>query len=267
MGTLLTLGAAASEATIRALGKRQRSILTSIAAREFLPAAQFVGQGPQIVILAPMQSRELTPVDRLLAGVDNALRTVAAPAGHSARRSPAEAIDAGDLNAGEKAHAAGLMRVNHSGEVAAQGLYQGHATVARDPALESRMQQAADEEFDHLSWCEQRLTELGSGPSRLSPVWYTGAFAIGAVSGALGDRWSLGFIAETEKQVCDHLTSHLGDLPIEDGKSRAVVEKMRDEEQQHGENAKNAGAAELPPLVRQLMRLTAKVMTKTAYWV
>jgi ubiquinone biosynthesis monooxygenase Coq7 len=213
-----------------------------------------------------MRSRELTPIDRLLAGVDNALRTVAAPAGRTARHSPANAINAAELSANEKAHAAGLMRVNHSGEVAAQGLYQGHAAVASDTAIKAQMQRAADEEFDHLSWCEQRLTELGAGPSRLSPVWYAGAFAIGAASGALGDRWSLGFIAETERQVCDHLTSHLDDLPIDDGKSRAVVEKMRDEEQEHGENAKNAGAAVLPPIARRLMRLTAKVMTKTAYW-
>ena len=231
------------------------------------PAVQDIWQGPQIAILLPMQIRQLTPLDRLLSGANNALRTVATPAGHSARRSPAETVDAGELSVKEKSHAAGLMRVNHSGEVAAQGLYQGHATVARDPDIEAQMQHAADEEFDHLAWCEQRLTELGSGTSRLSPVWYTGAFAIGAISGALGDRWSLGFIAETERQVCDHLTDHLGHLPAGDAKSRAVVEKMRDEEQEHGENAINAGAAELPAPVRRLMQLTAKIMTKTAYWV
>jgi ubiquinone biosynthesis monooxygenase Coq7 len=214
-----------------------------------------------------MQTRQLTPIDKLLAGVNNALRTVAAPAGRSARQSPSDEINAAELSAIEKSHAAGLMRVNHSGEVAAQGLYQGHATVARDPTIEQQMKHAAEEEFDHLAWCEQRLTELGSGPSRLSPVWYAGAFAIGAISGTLGDRWSLGFIAETERQVCDHLTSHLDKLPENDEKSRAVVEKMRDEEQEHGENAQDAGAADLPPPVRHLMQLTAKVMTKTAYWV
>jgi ubiquinone biosynthesis monooxygenase Coq7 len=214
-----------------------------------------------------MRSRQLTPLDRLLAGVTSALQTVAAPAGRSARHSPADSIDGGELSAGEKAHAAGLMRVNHAGEVAAQGLYQGHASVARDPDIEAQMQHAADEEFDHLAWCEQRLTELGAGPSRLSPIWYAGAFTIGAVSGAFGDRWSLGFIAETERQVCDHLTSHLDRLPSEDGKSRAVVEKMRQEEQEHGENAVNAGAAVLPTSVRRLMEITAKVMTNSAYWV
>jgi ubiquinone biosynthesis monooxygenase Coq7 len=214
-----------------------------------------------------MRTRQLTPLDKLLAGAGNALRTVAAPAGRSARQSPADTVEGGQLSAKEKAHAAGLMRVNHSGEVAAQGLYQGHATVARDPDIEAQMQHAADEEFDHLAWCEQRLTELGSDTSRLSPIWYAGAFAIGAASGTLGDRWSLGFIAETERQVCNHLSSHLGTLPGDDTKSRAVVEQMRDEEQEHGENAIDAGAAELPPPVRHLMQLTAKIMTKTAYWV
>ena len=159
------------------------------------------------------------------------------------------------------------MRVNHAGEIAAQALYQGHATVARDKGIESQMQQAADEEFDHLAWCEQRLEELGESPSRLAPIWYAGAFAIGAASGLLGDKWSLGFIAETERQVCDHLDSHLDGLPVEDARSRAIVETMRDEEEEHGENAVKAGAAELPAPVKKLMQITAKVMTRTAYWV
>ncbi len=214
-----------------------------------------------------MQSRQLTPLDKLLAGANNALRTVAAPAGRSARENPAIDIPDADLSNTQKSHAAGLMRVNHAGEVAAQGLYQGHATVARDPAIEDQMQRAANEEFDHLAWCEQRLDELDAAPSRLSPVWYAGAFAIGAVSGVLGDKWSLGFIAETERQVCAHLDSHLAALPDEDAKSRAIVKTMRDEEQEHGENAKDAGAAELPGPVQHLMRVTAKVMTKAAYWV
>ena len=129
------------------------------------------------------------------------------------------------------------------------------------------MQHAADEEFDHLAWCEQRLHELGETPSRLSPFWYTGAFAIGAASGILGDKWSLGFIAETERQVCDHLDTHLQGLPATDAKSRAIVTQMRDEERQHGEDAVAAGAAELPGPVKQLMRVTAKIMTRAAYWV
>jgi ubiquinone biosynthesis monooxygenase Coq7 len=128
------------------------------------------------------------------------------------------------------------------------------------------MQKAADEEFDHLAWCEQRLTELGESPSRLSPFWYAGAFAIGAASGVVGDRWSLGFIAETERQVCDHLESHFERLPADDSRSRAILEKMYEEEAGHGENAVKAGAAELPEPVKRLMKLTAKVMTRTAYW-
>jgi len=228
-------------------------------------AAEYTVAAPRIAILSNMQDRHLTPLDRLLAGANNALRTVATPVGHSARQNPAVDVPDADLSDAQKRHAAGLMRVNHAGEVAAQGLYQGHAAVARDPQIESQMQRAANEEFDHLAWCEQRLTELDAGPSRLSPVWYAGAFAIGAASGVLGDRWSLGFIAETEKQVCAHLDSHLEQLPDADAKSRTIVKQMRDEEEEHGENAKDAGAAELPDPIQRLMRLTAKVMTRTAY--
>ena len=213
-----------------------------------------------------MEQRSLTPLDRLLAGVNNALRTVSTPAGRPARPYPAADVDESELDDRKRAHAAGLMRVNHSGEVAAQGLYQGHAAVARDPSIEAQMQRAANEEFDHLAWCEERLAELGESPSRLSPLWYAGAFAIGAASGALGDRWSLGFIAETEKQVCEHLESHFDRLPPEDDRSRAIVERMHEEEAEHGENAIEAGAAELPEPVKDLMKLTARIMTRTAYW-
>jgi len=212
-----------------------------------------------------MQDRYLTPLDRLLAGANNALKTIAAPAGRPARANPAADITELELSDEQKSHAAGLMRINHAGEVAAQGLYQGHAAVARDAATEEQMQRAANEEFDHLAWCEERLAELDAGPSRLSPVWYAGAFAIGAASGVLGDRWSLGFIAETEKQVCAHLDSHLENLPEDDVKSRAIVEKMRAEEQEHGESAIEAGAVPLPDPIQRLMQLTAKVMTRTAY--
>lgn len=214
-----------------------------------------------------MNNRELTPLDRLLAGANNMLRTVAAPGGHSARDNPANGVLESRLSTEEKAHAAGLMRVNHAGEVAAQALYKGHAAVARDQDIERQMQAAAAEELDHLAWCEQRIEELGEQPSRLSPVWYAGAYAIGAASGILGDKWSLGFIAETERQVCEHLDSHLDGLPEEDLRSRTIIETMRDEEAEHGRNAVEAGAAELPGPVKSLMRLTAKVMTKAAYWV
>ena len=214
-----------------------------------------------------MHARQLTPLDKLLASANNALRTVAAPAGRPARPNPADGVDEADLTDTEKRHAAGLMRVNHAGEVAAQALYQGHATVARDASIEEQMQRAADEEFDHLAWCEFRIRELGYEPSVLSPLWYAGAYAIGAASGVLGDKWSLGFIAETEKQVCDHLDSHLDKLPENDARSRAIVKQMHDEEAEHGENAKDAGAADLPLPVKRLMEMTARVMTKTAYWV
>ncbi len=229
-------------------------------------AAEYtVGRRPKAILLN-MLERQLSPIDRLLISANNALRTVAAPAGRTARPVPSAGVEEGNLDASARAHAAGLMRVNHAGEIAAQALYQGHAVVARDANLRAQMKQAADEEFDHLSWCEQRIHELGSEPSRLSPLWYAGAYAIGAASGVIGDKWSLGFIAETENQVCAHLESHLEHLPKDDAKSRAIVETMRDEEAEHGENAINAGAASLPPPVVHLMRATAKIMTKTAYW-
>ena len=214
-----------------------------------------------------MTTRRLSAVDRLLAGANNALRTVAAPAGDATRAYPGEAVPEADLTDADRRHAAGLMRVNHAGEVAAQALYQGHATVARREDIEAQIKNAAVEEFDHLAWCERRLRELGEMPSRLSPLWYAGAFAIGAASGALGDRWSLGFIAETEKQVCEHLDSHLDGLPAADQRSRSVVRRMRDEEAEHGDHARAAGAAELPPPVQRLMRMTARVMTRSAYWI
>lgn len=212
-----------------------------------------------------MQERKLTPVDRLLGGLDNALRTLASPARGSGRAYPAAQLADDTLDERDRRHAAGLMRVNHAGEVAAQALYQGHAAVARDAIVERQMQTAAAEESDHLAWCEQRLGELGATRSRLSPLWYGGAFAIGALSGVFGDRWSLGFIAETEQQVCAHLDRHLEGLPRDDERSRAVVRQMRDEEAAHGENARLAGAAELPLPLRRLMRATARVMTATAY--
>jgi len=209
----------------------------------------------------------MTPLDRFLSGVNDALGTMTATTNHSPRTYPAEDVAEAELDEKQKSHAAGLMRVNHAGEIAAQGLYQGHAAVARNADIEAQMQRAADEELDHLAWCEQRLNELDAGPSRLMPLWYSGAFAIGLASGLLGDRWSLGFIAATERQVCAHLTSHLDRLPEHDAKSRAIVEKMRDEEREHGENAVNAGAADLPAPVQHLMKLTAKIMTGTAYWI
>jgi ubiquinone biosynthesis monooxygenase Coq7 len=214
-----------------------------------------------------MEERQLGPLDRLISGIDSALRATASTPTRAARPNPAANVPDSTLSPDEKSHAAGLMRVNHAGEIAAQGLYLGHAAVARDATIGKQMQQAADEERDHLAWCEERLDELGSGASKLRPVWYAGAWAMGAASGILGDKWSLGFIEETERQVSEHLSGHLDRLPDNDAKSRAIVEQMRDEEEQHGANARDAGAAELPGPVRELMRLTAKVMTRTAYWI
>lgn len=220
----------------------------------------------RIGIIAPMEDRRLTPIDRIIAGLDYALRTVNANPTRASRPNPAEGLDEPELAEAEKRHAAGLMRVNHAGEIAAQGLYQGHAAVARDPTIEDQMKQAADDELDHLAWCEARLTELGSRPSALRPIWYAGAFTIGAASGVLGDKWSLGFIEETERQVSEHLTGHLDMLPEDDSKSRAIVRQMRDEEEEHGANANKAGAASLPEPVRDLMRGVARIMTGTAYY-
>ena len=216
-------------------------------------------------IMAPMKNRQLTPVDRLLAGFDHALRTVNSTPTRAARPNPAAGIEDAELTAAERDHAAGLMRVNHAGEIAAQGLYQGHAAVARDPDIEAQMNEAAREELDHLAWCETRLEELDAGPSALRPGWYAGSFFIGAASGILGDKWSLGFIEETERQVSDHLREHLEGLPVNDRRSRAIVAQMREEEEAHGANAADAGAAALPAPVRDLMRRVANVMKGLAY--
>ncbi|MEQ8205864.1 MAG: 2-polyprenyl-3-methyl-6-methoxy-1,4-benzoquinone monooxygenase [Woeseia sp.] len=214
---------------------------------------------------ADMNKRQISPIDQLLSGVDNALRTITVKSAGPARANPAGQIADADLSPAERRHAAGLMRVNHAGEVAAQALYQGHAAVARDPAVATHMRQAADEERDHLHWCEERIGELDASVSRLSPLWYAGAFAIGAASGVLGDRWSLGFVAETERQVAEHLGNHLEQLPAADLRSRAIVQQMRDEEIEHGAEAKQRGAADLPPPVRRMMQMTAKIMKRTAY--
>jgi 3-demethoxyubiquinol 3-hydroxylase len=211
--------------------------------------------------------RDYTPVDRLLIRLQGALSAVAAPAAAPDRANPAAGVDEAELSAAERRHAAGLMRVNHAGEVAAQALYQGHALVARTPGVREHMLAAAAEERAHLAWCEERLRELGEGPSRLDPLWYAGSFAIGALAGLAGDRWSLGFVEETEKQVSDHLSGHLEKLPEHDAKSRAIVEEMRRDEERHGREAVEAGVAPLPRPVQSLMRGVARIMTRSAYWV
>lgn len=212
-----------------------------------------------------MARKPLTGLDLLLAAANRAMHTLAATP-TAARPSPAADEDAASLDDADRRHAARLMRVNHAGEVAAQALYQGQALTARSPLVRETMQHAADEEGDHLAWCDQRLRELDSHPSLLNPIWYAGSFAIGAVAGALGDRVSLGFLVETERQVEGHLEEHLRRLPREDARSRRVLEQMKRDEMRHGDTAEAAGAVELPVPVRLLMKLTSRVMTRTAYW-
>ncbi|WP_445353982.1 2-polyprenyl-3-methyl-6-methoxy-1,4-benzoquinone monooxygenase [Natronospira bacteriovora] len=204
-------------------------------------------------------------MDQLLSGLDRGLRTMFAGQTRSARPSPGNAHPDAELSESERRHVAGLMRINHAGEVAAQALYQSQALTARDRQVAERMQAAADEEVDHLAWCGARLEELGEGPSKLTPVWYTGAFTIGTVAGAFGDRWNLGFVAETERQVCHHLEDHMGRLPAQDKRSRAILQQMHTEEDEHRENALNEGGSELPAPVRGMMWAASRVMTTLAY--
>lgn len=210
--------------------------------------------------------RDYSIFDRILLEVDKALQTRVGAKDQATRPTP-KADENSDISEKEAELAARLMRVNHSGEVAAQALYQGQAFTAKLDSVREQMQHAADEEIDHLAWCEDRLDELGSRPSILNPLWYAGSFAMGAFAGLIGDKWSLGFVEETEKQVVEHLQEHLDKLPQEDTQTRAIIEQMQKDEEEHGDMAKQAGAAELPAPIKGLMKLTSKVMTKTSYWV
>jgi len=212
-----------------------------------------------------MATRTLRPVDRLVLGVDRALRAALGAHPDAARPSPARALDEAPLDDAERRHAAGLMRVDHAGEVAAQALYQGQALTARRRELREHLERAAAEENDHLAWCEERLEALGGHASRLTPLWYASSFLIGAAAGAAGDRWSLGFVAETERQVVAHLDGHLTRLPPADARSRAVLEQMREDEGRHATAALEAGGAPLPGVVRRAMAAAARVMTGSAY--
>ncbi len=203
-------------------------------------------------------------LDTLVSQVDGALRTVAGV--HGARRvNPGSAVADVNLENHERAHAAGLMRVNHTGEVCAQALYEGQALVARDEGTRRALKAAAAEETDHLAWCEERLGELGSEPSVLNPIFYAASYAMGAATGLLGDRVSLGFVEATEDQVCKHLEAHLEALPPDDDRSRAIVEQMHSDEARHGEAAMAAGGVEFPAPVKGLMSLASKLMTETTY--
>lgn len=205
-------------------------------------------------------------MDRLIGAVDSALRTLfSKPA--ATRACPTLPADETHLGAQERHHAAALMRVNHVGEVCAQALYTAQALAARDPALKQQMAQAAREETDHLAWTRSRLDELGARPSLLNPLWYAGAFGLGLVAGRLGDRWSLGFVVETERQVEAHLQGHLERLPAADHASRAIVAQMKEDEAAHARLAQHAGAAELPAPARAMMKAAARVMTTTAHYI
>ena len=203
-------------------------------------------------------------LDKLINEFDRALRAVSGVV-RAGRPSPAAGVAEAAMDADERAHAAALMRVNHAGEVCAQALYQGQALTARDPATRRALEQAAAEEEDHLAWSAERIRDLGAGPSLLNPLWYAGSFAIGAAAGALGERWNLAFLAETERQVELHLSGHLRALPAADGRTRAVVEAMRVDEARHRATAIKLGAAELPLPVKHAMGLASRVMTSVAY--
>lgn len=212
-----------------------------------------------------MTNRTYSPFDNFIAHLDQGLRTVFGAPQTTGRANPADAVVPSDLTAADKTLAGRLMRVNHAGEVAAQGLYQGQALTARLPNVREKMQHAAQEENDHLAWCAQRCKELGTHTSVFDPLWYTGAVAIGAAAGVIGDKWSLGFLAETEHQVVEHLGRHLERLPQNDVKSHAVLLQMRNDESRHATTALQSGGAELPFPVKQAMRAASKIMTGTAY--
>ena len=209
--------------------------------------------------------QKLNLLDTLLDEFQHGLKTCQLHPFTDVRPYPAKSIEDNSLSETEQQHAAGLMRVNNAGEVAAQGLYRGQAFSAHDPKTSDAMRAAAEEENEHLNWCQQRLSELGESRSKLDVIWYLGSFAIGSVAGAIGDKWSLGFVEETEKQVCKHLQCHLEKLPEQDLRSKAVLETMKADEAQHAINAHEAGAAELPSIIKQAMTLTSKVMTFAAY--
>lgn len=205
-------------------------------------------------------------IDQAILQFDRALRTVFAPA-RSVRPVPGADLPEAALDDGERRHAAALMRINHVGEICAQALYQGQAIMSRDPVIREALQHASDEETEHLAWTEQRIAELGGRKSLLNPLWYGGALAIGLLAGRFGDRWNLGFLAETERQVEAHLHSHLDSLPAQDARSRAIVAQMKVDEVAHAETALALGGRTLPAPVGVAMKLASRVMTRTVYWV
>jgi ubiquinone biosynthesis monooxygenase Coq7 len=212
------------------------------------------------------QQRQFSILDHCLAQLDAGLRTLLT-IHHSERENPAKGIKQDTLAEKDRKHSAGLMRVNHAGEISAQALYQGQAFAAQSSKVREAMTQSAREETDHLAWCEAQLTYLSSHTSFLNPIWYTGSLMLGILAGKFGDKWSLGFVAETEKQVVEHLGQHLQELSVQDQKSRRIVEQMREDEAKHEYKATSFGGAELPKPIQFLMRMMSKVMTKTSYWI
>ncbi|MCK4675310.1 MAG: 2-polyprenyl-3-methyl-6-methoxy-1,4-benzoquinone monooxygenase [Gammaproteobacteria bacterium] len=211
--------------------------------------------------------RNYTPFDQLIISADTALRTLLGEPMVTEREYPANNISDAEFSMQEKRHITGLMRVNHSGEVSAQALYQGQSLTSSNSEIKEKLKQAALEENDHLNWTRHRINELGGHTSFLNPLWYGGSFAIGAFAGAIGDKWNLGFLAETEYQVVNHLESHLNKLPGGDLRSRAILEQMKTDELKHATTAIEHGAAELPPPVKKLMAAMSKVMTGTTYYI
>ncbi|MDX1695168.1 MAG: 2-polyprenyl-3-methyl-6-methoxy-1,4-benzoquinone monooxygenase [Ketobacteraceae bacterium] len=212
-----------------------------------------------------VQQRQHSLVDRLIKHTDNALRTIAGTHGELPREHPAHDVSPPALSEKERRHVAGLMRINHTGEVCAQALYAGQAVTARLPRVRKAMEHAAKEEEEHLWWCETRLQELDAHTSIFNPAWYAMSFGIGAAAGFAGDRWSLGFVEETEIQVCEHINKHIANLPAQDERTRKILNQMHDDEARHAAMAKKAGASELPKPVKKLMTFMSKVMTKTTY--
>jgi ubiquinone biosynthesis monooxygenase Coq7 len=210
-------------------------------------------------------TRNYSRIDRLIISFDDALRLRSGSVAEPSRPNPASEVPDVVMDEENRQHAAGLMRINHAGEVCAQALYAGQAMTARNPEVQAEMQKAADEEIDHLGWCKERLDELESKPSLLEPFWYAGSFAIGAAAGLAGDGWSLGFLKETENQVEAHLEGHIEKLPPEDARSRAILDQMKIDEAKHARMAEASGAFDLPGPVRDLMKLTAGVMKAVAY--
>lgn len=211
-----------------------------------------------------MPIRHYSTIDSVILQLDKAMQILCSPS-ISSRPYPAQNMPESSLTPQEKQHIAGLMRVNHAGEIAAQGLYQGQASTAKQINIQEKMEQCAIEEMDHLAWCEQRLQELNSRPSRLNPFWYVGSYLIGKLAGLAGDKWSLGFVEETEHQVMKHLDDHLERLPAQDLKTTVIIKQIHVDEAHHGHTAHTLGAAPLPRPIQWLMKMTSKIMTFTAY--